>query len=156
MIRLPHKQRTSLATLRGTLPRGFLPGTALIAALLLIIGGANRAGLVIGNASPSVPPGLYLKASPERASHVTFCLGLRHRGLWTWPDLCSPETPDAPQILKRIATRHADGSLTVEGDTPRALDSRYLGPIRHQEIRGWWVPLFTERPTHITSKETKP
>lgn len=153
---LSARRRNTLNTMRAAMPRGFLLGTALIAAPLLIIGTANRAGLVIGNISPSVPRGLYLKASPEHASHVTFCLGTRHRGLWTYQDLCSPDTPDAPQILKRIATRHPNGSLTVAGDTPRALDSRYLGPIRREEIRGWWVPWLTERPAHIRNRETRP
>ena len=98
--------------------RGFLLGAMLLSVPLLIIEAANHAGFVIGNASPSVPRGLYLKGSPDRASHVTFCLNTPHRGILADPDLCSPDTADAPQILKRIATRDADGSLTVQGDTP--------------------------------------
>ena len=156
MERPANRLRTSLLALRHTMPRRIMIPSIVLVALLLGLGTAHRAGLIIGNASPSVPRGLYLRASPGHASHVTFCLGLRHRGFRTGPEVCSPETPNAPHILKRIATRHADGSLTVAGDTPRALDSRYLGPIRRQDIRGWWVPLITERPTHITRRETKP
>ena len=103
----------------------------------------HRAGFLIGNASPSVPRGLYLRAEPDHASYVTFCLGTRHRGVWTYPDLCSPDTPDARRILKRVAMRHENGCLTVTGDTHRALDSTFLGPIRPGEIRGWWVPWIT-------------
>ena len=147
--RAPNRRRNALNALRHSLPRRIMIPAIVLAALLLGLGAAHRAGLIIGNASPSVPRGLYLKASPDHASHITFCLGDRHRDIRTGPALCSPETPDAPHILKRIAARHADGSLTVAGDTPRALDSRYLGPIRHQDIRGWWVPLITERGTMV-------
>ena len=156
MIRPSDKRQTALNTLRAALPRGALVGAALLSGALLIIGAVNHAGLVIGNASPSVPRGLYLKASPDGATHVSFCLGIRHRGLWTYPEICSPDNPDGIHILKRISHRHTDGSLTVAGDTPRALDSRYLGPIRHNEVRGWWVPLLTEGPAQIISREAKP
>ena len=125
----------------------------LLSVPLLIIGAANHGGLIIGNISPSVPRGLYLKSSPDRASHVTFCLNSDHRGILTYPLLCSPDTPAAPQVLKRIATRHADGSLTVQGDTPRSLDSRHLGAIRPEDIRNWWTPWLTEKPAPIRNRE---
>ncbi|WP_170565644.1 hypothetical protein [Ruegeria atlantica] len=142
--------------MRETLTRRTLLITALVTGLLLGAGAANHTGFVIGNATPSVPRGLYLKARPDHASYVSFCLGVRHRGIPTYPDLCSPDTPDAPAILKRIAARHQNGSLTVEGDTRRALDSRFLGPVRPQEIRGWWAPWLTERPARRPSREKKP
>ena len=126
---------------------------ALLSAPLLILGAANHAGLVIGNISPSVPRGLYLKASPDRATHLTFCLNSDHRSILTYSVLCSPDTPDAPQILKRITTRHADGSLTVQGDTPLSLDSRYLGTIRPEDVRNWWTPWLTEKPAPTRNKE---
>ena len=37
--------------------------------------------------------------------------------------------------------RVADHVL-VEGDGPRALDSRVLGPLRLDEVRGWWRPVM--------------
>ena len=74
--------------------------------------------------------------------HVTFCLGTRHRGAPFYPLYCSPDAPGYIRILKRIAERHPDGSLTVEGDTPDALDSRFLGRIHQADIRGWWRPLM--------------
>ena len=51
----------ALNTLRDALPRKFLICAALLSGLLLTGGAAHRAGLVIGNASPSVPRGLYLR-----------------------------------------------------------------------------------------------
>ena len=129
-----------------------LTGLTLV---ILTAGLVNQLGLIIGNPTRSVPPGLYRIAAPDKADHVTFCLGTRHRGKPFYPLYCSPDAPGYIRILKRISEQHPDGSLTVEGDTPDALDSRLLGPIRHQEIRGWWVPLITERPPHITSRETK-
>ena len=144
MTDLPEMRRRALNTLRSGCPRGFLLTAALISGLLMGGGVAWRAGLLIGNASPSVPRGLYRAASPQDATYVTFCLGPRHRALPPYQALCSPDSPDSPQVIKRITTRHADGSLSVGGDTPRALDSRFLGPVRPDEIRGWWRPLLTE------------
>ena len=63
----------------------------------------------------------------------------------TTPPFCSPDDPGGVRILKRIATRHEDGALIVEGDTPRALDSRWLGPVQYSEVRGWWAPLVQIR-----------
>ena len=128
---------------------GLARSMAVALVLLIVLTGitefAVSRGLIIGNATPSVPRGLYLRANPDQATYVTFCLGIRHRGVWTYPELCTPDTPDATRILKRISLRNPDGSLTVGGDTPNALDSRFLGPIRPEEIRGWWVPLLTEK-----------
>lgn len=111
-------------------------------ALIIPLGFANHLGLVIGNPTNSVPPGLYRIAAPDRAGYVTFCLGTRHRGDPFYPLYCSPDDPGGIRILKRITTRHEDGSLTVSGDTPDALDSRLLGPVRSDDIRGWWTPLI--------------
>ena len=113
-------------------------GLALSAGLALAAEVAARQGWIIGNPSPSVARGLYIRASPATASHVTFCLGERELRL----PLCAPHAPDAPRILKRIAARHPDGSLSVQGDTPRALDSRLIGPVAADDIRGWWRPLL--------------
>lgn len=117
---------------------------ALTGALIgvLTAGLVNQLGLVIGNPTNSVPPGLYRAAAPDKADHVTFCLGTRHRGKPFYPLYCSPDAPGYVRILKRISTRHADGSLTVEGDTSDALDSRLLGSIQADDIRGWWRPLI--------------
>ncbi len=111
-------------------------------AVLLLVWAASAAGLVLGNATPSVPRGLYLRADPQRAAYVTFCLERRHREAPWYPRLCSPDAPDGLRVLKRIAERRPDGSLIVEGDTPGALDSRVLGPVRHEDARGWWKPLL--------------
>ena len=111
------------------------------AALLAGIGLAASQGLLLGNASTSVPRGLYVRATPDKATYVTFCLGERHRsGTW-YRHLCSPDDPDGVRILKRVGEMR-EGCLIVEGDGPRALDSRVLGPIRTDEIRGWWVPVL--------------
>lgn len=153
MTRLPAKHSRAMVSLCSTLPRGFLLCIALLTGLLLIAGVTHRTGHIIGNASSSVPRGLYLRADPDRASYVTFCLGNRHKGLQVGSDLCSPDRPDGKRIIKRIVLRIADGSLTVAGDTPRALDSRFLGPVHPDEIQGWWVPLLTE-PAHAQKDPT--
>lgn len=113
-------------------------GLALFAGLALAVEGAVRQGWIIGNPSPSVARGLYVRAAPEAATHVSFCLGERRLPL----PLCANHAPDAPRILKRIKARHPDGSLSVQGDTPRALDSRLIGPVAADDIRGWWRPLL--------------
>ncbi len=118
-----------------------VPGCVALAAPLAAIGIAAWAGLLLGSASGSVPPGVYLRAAPADATYVTFCLAERHRGAEYCPHFCSPDHPDGTTILKRIAARHADGGLSVSGDTPRALDSRVLGRIDRSEVRSWWRPL---------------
>ena len=99
-------------------------------------------GWIIGNASASVPRGLYIRADPGTARYVTFCLGDRALPL----PVCSDDTPGGPRVLKRIATRRPDGSVIVTGDTPTALDSRIIGPVARQDIRGWWRPLLISDP----------
>ena len=111
-------------------------------AVIVSAGLANHLGLVIGNPTSSVPPGLYRTAAPDRAGYVTFCLGTRHRSEPFYPLYCSPDAPGGIRILKRITNRNEDGSLTVSGDTPDALDSRLVGPVLHDDIRGWWNPLI--------------
>ena len=126
---------------REGIPRPALFGAAVAVALLSGIGLAASAGLILGNATTSVPRGFYLKADPERAAYVTFCLGARHRGAEWYPYICSPDDPDGVRILKRVRERRGD-AVIVEGDGPRAFDSRILGPVRHDELRGWWRPLI--------------
>ncbi len=128
-------------TLRKEIIRSLVFG-APVMAILLLIWAASAAGLLIGNATTSVPRGLYIRSGPEVASHVTFCLDPRHRGAPWYSHLCSPDAPDGLRILKRIAERRPDGSLIVEGDTPGSLDSRVLGAVRHLDVRGWWKPLL--------------
>ena len=112
-----------------------------LAAALSCLGIAGSAGLLLGSASGSVPPGLYLRSAPPDAAYVTFCLAARHRRSGFYPHFCAPDRPDGMRILKRIAARHPDGGLTVEGDTPRSLDSRLLGRIDLPQVRSWWRPL---------------
>ena len=113
-----------------------------ITAMLVSVSAANRAGLVIGNPTPSVPRGLYYAASPEEAEYVSFCLDQRHRERDYFGRFCSSEHQSGFRILKRIAERRPDGSLIVRGDSHRALDSRLLGPVKPQQIRAWWRPLI--------------
>ncbi|MDE0697211.1 MAG: hypothetical protein OXH76_15430 [Boseongicola sp.] len=125
----------------ASISRPILLWAALSAALLAGIGLAASWGLVLGNASTSVPRGLYLRSAPEKATYVTFCLGERHRsGTW-YRHLCSPDDPNGVRILKRVGQVRA-GNVIVEGDGPRALDSRVVGPVRADEIRGWWIPVL--------------
>ena len=126
------------------IPRPALLGAVVAALLLSGIGLAASAGLILGNVTTSVPRGLYLRSGPDRASYVTFCLGERHRqGEW-YRHMCSPDDPDGVRILKRLRERRGD-AVIVEGEGPRALDSRVLGPVRLDEVRGWWRPLIPER-----------
>ena len=133
------------SVIRACQIRALLPGLPLclsVAALLIAVGLANTAGLVIGNSTTSVPRGIYYAAAPARANYVSFCLGRQHRHADYYAYFCSPDHPDGIRILKRIVRHMPDGSLVVQGDSPRALDSRYLGPVHHDQIRGWWRPLI--------------
>lgn len=116
--------------------------SAILAAVLLSgIGLAAWSGLLLGNATTSVPRGFYVRAGPDTATYVTFCLGRRHGAAERYRHFCSPDNPDGLRILKRIGERR-ERQVMVEGDGPRALDSRVLGPVRMDEIRGWWRPLI--------------
>ena len=119
------------------------PWMAVLLALSASLAGAAHLaadrGWIIGNASASVPRGLYIRADPGEARYVTFCLGDRALPL----PVCSNNAPDAARVLKRIAARQPDGSLIVTGDTPTALDSRLIGPVAPPPIRGWWRALLS-------------
>ena len=122
-------------------PRPVLVAVGSAVALLAAIGLAASAGLILGNATTSVPRGIYLKADPSDATYVTFCLGERHAAAAWYGRFCSPDDPDGVRILKRLGERRGD-AMIVEGDVPHALDSRVLGPVRLHEIRGWWRPVI--------------
>ena len=115
-----------------------------IAVVIMLVGvfAANKADLIIGNPTTSVPRGLYYAVSPEYAGYVSFCLDHRHRDRDYYDRFCSTDRPRGLRILKRIAERQQDGSLIVRGDSPRALDSRLLGPVRPEQIRAWWKPFI--------------
>ena len=116
--------------------------SAILAAVSLsAIGLAAWSGLLLGNATTSVPRGLYVRAGADAATYATFCLGSRHGAAEWYRHFCSPDKPDGLRILKRILERR-EHHVMVEGDGPRALDSRVLGPVRMDEIRGWWRPLI--------------
>ena len=119
--------------------RSSLIAAAGAAGVLAAVGIAASSGLILGNATTSVPRGIYLRADPDAASYVTFCLGERHRPAAWYRHLCSPDDPDGVRILKRVRERRGD-VVIVEGDAARALDSGVLGPVRLDEIRGWWRP----------------
>ena len=121
-------------------PGPALLGAASVVMALSAIGVAASSGLLLANATTSVPRGLYRKADPADATYVTFCLGARHRRAAWYGRLCSPDDPEGVPVLKRVAEvreRH----VIVEGDGLDALDSRILGPVRLEEVRGWWVPV---------------
>ena len=99
-------------------------------------------GVIIGNATPSVPRGVYLRSPPEDASYVSFCLTPSHRTMIAYDDYCRPEQPMATRILKRIERTLPDGKLIVRGNTQQSLDSRLLGPVALESIQGWWRPLL--------------
>ena len=118
-----------------------LLSAVLAAVLLSAIGLAAWSGLLLGNATPSVPRGLYVRTGPDTAAYATFCLGSRHGAAEWYRHYCSPDNPDGLRILKRIRERR-EHHVMVKGDAPRALDSRILGPVRMDEIRGWWRPVI--------------
>ncbi|MYI69779.1 MAG: hypothetical protein F4103_13900 [Boseongicola sp. SB0673_bin_14] len=122
-------------------PGPALLGAASVAMALSAIGVAASSGLLLANATTSVPRGLYRKADPADATYVTFCLGARHRPAAWYGRLCSPDDPEGVPVLKRVA-EVLDGHVIVEGDGRDALDSRVLGPVRLEEVRGWWVPVL--------------
>ena len=110
--------------------------------VIAAIGLANATGLVIGNSTVSVPRGFYYAVEPARAGYVSFCLARRHDHEDFYRHFCSPDHPNGIRILKRIAAHTNDGHLIVEGDTPRALDSRFVGPVHRNQVRGWWQPVI--------------
>ena len=122
--------------------RAAVLSSCAIATVLGLVWVAAGIGLLIGNATTSVPRGLYVASALETASYVTFCLGDRHRNAPYYEWFCSRDHPDGIGILKRVQSRAADGIVLVAGDTHRALDSRILGPILPGEITGWWRPLI--------------
>ena len=106
------------------LPRPALVVAGSVVALLAAIGLAASAGLILGNATPSVPRGLYLKADPADATYVTFCLGRRHGAAEWYGHFCSPDNPAGVPILKRIAERgdvqcHRRGRRAARPGQPR-------------------------------------
>lgn len=138
---MAHLKARAAELIRGTAPLSVWAGVILTVLLLGSTDLAARAGLIIGNSTDSVPPGLYRAAPTETATHVTFCLGARHRQLTFYGRFCSPDDPEGNRILKRLGNRHAKNQRTVLGDGPRAIDSTLLGPIRSEEIDGWWRPI---------------
>ena len=42
--------------------------------MLGLVAAAHGAGLIIGNGTMSVRPGLYYRSDPDTAIHVTFCV----------------------------------------------------------------------------------
>ena len=115
-----------------------------LAVVIMLVGVfvANKAGLIIGNPTTSVPRGLYYAVSPEDAEYISFCLDHRHADHDYYDEFCSTDRLRGLRILKRIAERRPDGSLIVRGDSPEALDSRLLGPVLQHQIRAWWKPLI--------------
>ena len=45
-------------------------------------------------------------------------------------------------LIGDVPIQMREGNVIVEGDGPRALDSRVLRPIRADEIREWWIPVL--------------
>lgn len=123
------------------IPRTVVISGAVAVAVLSATGLAATSELILANATTSVPRGLYRKAAPETATYVTFCLGTRHAAGEWYRHFCSPDNPDGVRILKRVGEK-LDGRVIVEGDGDRPLDSHVLGPVRHDEIRGWWRPVI--------------
>ena len=94
---------------------------------------------VIVNTSPSVPIGIYLRAAPDGAEYVSFCVRQADIDAGRAGErFCTVEGKKGVTILKRIEARRADGSYWVLGDHPRALDSRSLGWISDEQVREYW------------------
>lgn len=118
---------------------GYAFASVAIMALLYAFGPKN---LLTFNATNSVPVGIYLKASPERARYVTFCLKSEHVLFNFYERFCSPDHPEGPKIIKRVFHRWQDGGVTVEGDTFNAIDTRLIGKVYPSQVRGYWRPLL--------------
>ncbi|MCY4288565.1 MAG: hypothetical protein OXC63_08230 [Aestuariivita sp.] len=131
------------------IPMGLVIATALLAAATLAVTTAVGHGWIIGNATPSVPRGVYLRSNPEAASYVSFCLDTHHRELVLYDNYCRPEQPTATRILKRIEKILPSGKLIVRGNSEWSLDSRLLGPIAMSRIQGWWRPLIVIDPIAV-------
>mgnify|MGYP001035199153 FL=1 len=118
---------------------GYIFASVAILALIYAFGPKN---LLTFNMTGSVPVGIYMKASPERARYVSFCLKDEHVLFTFYEQFCSPDNPERPAIIKRLFHRWQDGGFTVEGDTLNAIDTRLIGKIYPSQVRGYWRPLL--------------
>jgi type IV secretory pathway protease TraF len=114
----------------------------LAATLLVLLYVLFPRNVFLVNTTDSVPIGLYIKASPETARYVSFCLRKEHEIYTFYPHYCSADHPDGRGLLKRIHQREEDGALLVAGDTFNAIDTRLIGAVRSSQIRGFWQPLL--------------
>jgi hypothetical protein len=94
---------------------------------------------VIVNLSPSVPVGIYMRAEPDDAEYLSFCVSQADIEAGRAGErFCTVEGKKGVTILKRIHTRRSDGSYWVLGDHTRALDSRSLGWIKRKQTVEFW------------------
>ena len=94
---------------------------------------------VIVNTSPSVPVGIYIRAEPDDAEYLSFCVSQTDINAGRADErFCTVEGKEGVSILKHIHARRADGSYWVLGDHPRALDSRSLGWVSLEKIKNFW------------------
>ena len=113
------------------------------------------------NMSPSVPCGVYLclplPAQLTPGMYVTFSAPEPYASLlpsrlplvkrlrsvpgMTWTPAYGGLLEEGENGVQPILVR--EGQVIVEGDHPRSLDSRYMGPIPRQALRWRLIPLFT-------------
>lgn len=131
--------------------RWSLGGVVVLAMIVVAVNQLVSHGVVVGNSSPSVPTGIYITSPPHSATYVSFCLSQRHVEIAQKGHFCNPNSPDTKRILKRISERQSNGALIVIGDTNTSLDSRVLGAIKPENIKGWWHPFVTFEPSRETA-----
>ena len=121
---------------------GVAPG--LVALVLLTMGllaalvwAAHAAGYRV-NMTISHPLGLYriVDRAPQVGLYALFCAPLPRTALPPLDEIRPPCTADSDgyQILKRIVRIAPGPRYVVQGDHPRALDSRLFGPLDAGDI----------------------
>lgn len=109
---------------------------AVIGVILALLSLPVMTGRLIANFTNSAPKGLYWKS--ETGEFVTFCLAESHKTYPFYTRFCSPKNPNGTRILKYVAARTQIGDVMVLGLTEASIDSRVLGPIKPDQIKGHW------------------
>ena len=100
------------------------------------------------NLSRSLPLGIYQhhQGKPVVGSLVLFCVPdrLAHLEVFQRATVKVCIDGDGAPLLKRVAAIDDEtGALTVMGDTPRSIDSRWFGPLLPEEIMAIAEPVWT-------------
>lgn len=115
---------------------------------VLIVVGVFQVGGFVFNLSRSLPIGIYQhhQMKPVVGSLVLFCVPDRlvHLEVFQRATVKVCIHGEGAPLLKRVvAIDEETGAITVMGDTPRSIDSRWFGPLFADEIEAVAEPIWT-------------